>query len=75
MSLEGFQGSLAPFKEELHELRPFAGNKKVAKRMRGLLKNSQNSDSHKDCDRVQDPYSIRCTPQVHGASRKRIKSC
>lgn len=72
MSLEGFQGSLAPFKEELHELRPFTGNKKVAKRIRGLLKNSQNSDSHKDCDRVQDPYSIRCTPQVHGASRNAL---
>tara|TARA_B110000444_G_scaffold250220_1_gene276300 strand:- start:16383 stop:17882 length:1500 start_codon:yes stop_codon:yes gene_type:complete len=72
MSLEGFQGSLAPFKEELHELRPFAGNKKVAKRIRGLLKNSQNSDSHKNCDRVQDPYSIRCTPQVHGASRNAL---
>lgn len=72
MSLEGFQGSLAPFKEELHELRPFTGNKKVAKRIRSLLNNSQNSDSHKDCDRVQDPYSIRCTPQVHGASRNAL---
>ena len=72
MSLEGFQGSLTPFKKELHELRPFIGNKKVARRIRGLLKNSQNSDSHKDCDRVQDPYSIRCTPQVHGASRNAL---
>lgn len=72
MSLEGFQGSLAPFNEELHELRPFAGNKKVARRIRELLKNSQNSDSHKDCDRVQDPYSIRCVPQVHGASRNAL---
>jgi len=72
MSLEGFQGSLAPFKKELHQLRPYTGNKKVARRIRGLLKNSQNSNSHKECDRVQDPYSIRCTPQVHGASRNAL---
>lgn len=72
MSLEGFQGSLAPFKKELHELRPYAGNKKVASRIRSLLKNSENSKSHKDCDRVQDPYSIRCTPQVHGATRNAL---
>jgi len=72
MSLEGFQGSLAPFRKELHELRPYSGNKKVASRITNLLKNSQNSDSHKDCDRVQDPYSIRCTPQVHGASRNAL---
>lgn len=72
MSLEGFQGSLAPFKKELHELRPYAGNKKVASRIRSLLKNSENSKSHKDCERVQDPYSIRCTPQVHGATRNAL---
>ena len=73
MSLEGFQASLAPFKEKLHELRPFYGNIKVARRINGLLKNSQNSASHIDCDRVQDPYSIRCVPQVHGASRNALK--
>ena len=72
MSLEGFQGSLAPFKKELHELRPYAGNKKVASRIRSLLKNSENSKSHKNCDRIQDPYSIRCTPQVHGATRNAL---
>ena len=69
MSLEGFQGSLAPFKEELHTIRPFIGNLKVAERMRMLLDNSENVSSHQACDRVQDPYSIRCIPQVHGASR------
>ena len=73
MSLEGFQASLAPFKEKLHELRPFYGNIKVARRINGLLKNSQNSASHIDCNRVQDPYSIRCVPQVHGASRNALK--
>lgn len=69
MSLEGFQGSAAPFKEDLHQLRPFSGNLEVAKRMRLLLQNSENLASHIDCEQVQDPYSLRCMPQVHGASR------
>jgi len=69
MSLEGYQGSSAPFKSALHDLRPFKGNQLVAKRIRDLLKGSQNLTSHAECDRVQDPYSFRCMPQVHGASR------
>jgi len=69
MSLEGFQGSASPFKEELHSIRPFKGTMHVAKRMRMLLQDSQNLETHIDCERVQDPYSIRCIPQVHGASR------
>lgn len=69
MSLEGFQGSASPFRKELHQIRPFKGTLKVAKRIRMLLKNSQNVENHFKCSRVQDPYSIRCIPQVHGASR------
>lgn len=69
MSLEAYRGSSSPFKKELHEIRPFAGSKKVAARMLKFLKNSENLKSHEYCDRVQDPYSIRCVPQVHGASR------
>jgi len=69
MSLEGFQGSASPFREELHRIRPFSGSIKVAARIRMLLENSSNLSSHDNCDRVQDPYSIRCMPQVHGASR------
>lgn len=69
MSIEGYQGSASPFKEALHTIRPFKGNIEVAKRMRMLFKNSQNIDAHEDCERVQDPYSMRCIPQVHGASR------
>ena len=69
MSLEGFQGSASPFRAELHNIRPFEGNIKVAERIRMLLKDSQNVENHLECDRVQDPYSIRCIPQVHGASR------
>ncbi|MGB1298815.1 MAG: histidine ammonia-lyase [Psychrobium sp.] len=69
MSIEGMQGSQQPFREELHATRPFPGNIEVAARMRSFFKDSQNMNSHTDCDRVQDPYSLRCIPQVHGASR------
>ncbi len=69
MSLEALTGTKAPFDERLHELRPFSGNKLVAQRLRLLLHNSAIMQSHIDCGRVQDPYSLRCMPQVHGASR------
>jgi len=69
MSLEGFQGSSAPYTEGLHQLRPFKGNIVVAERIRMLLAGSQNIIAHENCDRVQDPYSIRCMAPVHGASR------
>ena len=69
MSIEGYQGSFSPFREELHKIRPFRGTIEVAERMFMLLYKSQNVDSHENCGRVQDPYSMRCIPQVHGASR------
>ena len=68
-SLEAYQGSASPFKKELHEIRPYKGSKLVARRMQKLLKGSENLEYHEDCGRVQDPYSLRCVPQVHGASR------
>jgi histidine ammonia-lyase len=69
MSLEALTGTKAPFDERLHRLRPYAGNRLVAQRLRHLLKDSAIMQSHVDCGRVQDPYSLRCMPQVHGASR------
>jgi histidine ammonia-lyase len=69
MMIEGLQGSVKPFYNELHALRPFKGNVHVAKRVKKLLKGSEIMDDHVDCEKVQDPYSIRCIPQVHGASR------
>lgn len=71
LSLEALLGSLKPFDVRLHEIRPFAGAKQVAQRLRTLLKGSQLVESHQNesCNRVQDPYSLRCMPQVHGASR------
>jgi histidine ammonia-lyase len=69
MSLEALTGTKAPFDERLHRLRPFGGSLLVAQRLRHLLKDSAIMQSHVDCGRVQDPYSLRCMPQVHGASR------
>ena len=69
MSIEGYQGSFSPFKEELHKIRPYKGTIEVAERMFMLLYRSLNVDAHQNCGRVQDPYSMRCIPQVHGASR------
>ena len=69
MSLEALTGTKAPFDERLHDLRPYRGNKLVAQRLRILLQESDIMQSHVDCGRVQDPYSLRCMPQVHGASR------
>lgn len=69
MSLESLMGSASPFDKRLHELRPFVGAQCVANRMRALLAKSEILESHLECNRVQDPYSLRCVPQVHGASR------
>jgi len=69
MSLESLTGTKAPFDARLHDLRPFNGSKLVAQRLRMLVTGSDIMQSHIDCGRVQDPYSLRCMPQVHGASR------
>jgi histidine ammonia-lyase len=69
MMIEGLMGSIKPFSPELHQLRPFVGNKHVAQTILNLLHGSEIVNSHLNCARVQDPYSLRCMPQVHGASR------
>lgn len=69
MMLEGLKGSVKPFDEKLHQLRPYSGNQHVAANIRNLLAGSEILVSHSDCAKVQDPYSLRCIPQVHGASR------
>ncbi|MAR15853.1 MAG: histidine ammonia-lyase [Flammeovirgaceae bacterium] len=68
MSVESTLSSVVPFNKEISKLRPFQGAQHVSNRVRSLLKNSKILEYHKDCDKVQDPYSIRCIPQVHGAS-------
>ncbi len=69
MSLEALQGSLVPFDERIHRLRPHPGQLSVASNIRKLLERSEIMDAHRDCGKVQDPYCLRCVPQVHGASR------
>jgi histidine ammonia-lyase len=68
-SIEAMLGSQKPFRKELHQIRPYKGTIHVAARLRELLEGSQTNTAHVDCNRVQDPYSLRCMPQVHGASR------
>ena len=69
MSLEALQGSATPFDERVHRIRPHKGQIAVAGNIRKLLEHSEIMDSHRDCGKVQDSYSLRCVPQVHGASR------
>jgi histidine ammonia-lyase len=69
MNLEAMLGSVKTFDPDLHALRPHKGAVYVAERMRKLIGNSEIVESHRNCHRVQDPYSLRCIPQVHGASR------
>lgn len=73
MSLEALQGSASPFDARVHQVRPHPGQAEVAANIRLLLQGSEILDSHRDCGRVQDPYSLRCVPQVHGASRDALK--
>lgn len=68
LMIEGLMGSAKPFSADLHRLRPFAGNQHVASTITNLLEGSEIVVSHLNCTRVQDPYSLRCIPQVHGAS-------
>lgn len=69
VSLEALMGTKTPFDERLMAVRPHPGQAVVAKNLRALLEESALMRSHVDCGKVQDPYSLRCMPQVHGASR------
>ncbi len=68
-SLEGLLGTDAPFDDLIMAARPHAGQRHTARRLRALLSDSQIMRSHEDCGKVQDPYCLRCMPQVHGATR------
>jgi len=65
-SLEAIKGSHTPFDKRIHASRPQHGQSISAARISGLLSNSEIMNSHADCDRVQDAYCFRCSPQVHG---------
>lgn len=70
LSLDAFFGLTAPFSDQLHTIRPHAGQLTVARHLRKLLEGSEIQTKPKE--QVQDPYSFRCVPQVHGASRDAI---
>jgi len=73
VSLEALQGSIVPFDERIQQLRPHPGQSKVAANVRALLTDSEILESHRNCGKVQDPYCLRCVPQVHGASRDALE--
>ncbi|XXZ10166.1 histidine ammonia-lyase [Sorangium sp. So ce315] len=72
VSLEALMGSKRPFDERLMAVRPHPGQAGTAGNLRALLAGSEIMQSHADCPRVQDAYSLRCMPQVHGATRDAI---
>ncbi|ABF90953.1 histidine ammonia-lyase [Myxococcus xanthus DK 1622] len=72
MTLEGLLGSHKPFIPEIHDVRAHPGQKDVAAHLRRILVDSELVESHVNCSKVQDPYSLRCMPQVHGAAREGI---
>ncbi len=75
MSLDALRGTDTAFDERIHRARPHAGQQRVARNLRRLLEGSQIRESHRDCARVQDAYSLRCMPQVHGAVRDTLAWC
>ncbi len=72
MSLEVLMGSRTEFDPRIHQIRPHPGQMVSADNMSKITQNSSIISSHKDCSRVQDAYTLRCSPQVHGASRDAI---
>ena len=74
LSLEALQGSRTSFHPAIHEARPLRGQLDSAANVLRLLEGSAIIESHRWCDKVQDAYSLRCAPQVHGASRDLLDS-
>ncbi len=75
LSLDALRGTDVAFDERIHQARPHPGQLRTAANLRKMLDDSQLRDSHRDCDRVQDAYSLRCMPQVHGAVRDTLAHC
>jgi len=72
LSIDALMGSLHPFESRIHEPRPFAGQAAAAGNLLRLLDGSDINASHVNCGKVQDAYSMRCAPQVHGAAREAL---
>jgi len=72
MSLEVLMGSKTEFDQRIHHVRPHPGQAAAADNMDRITRDSEIITSHKDCSRIQDAYTLRCSPQVHGASKDAI---
>jgi histidine ammonia-lyase len=75
LSCDALKGTDTAFDERIHKARPHTGQIKSAQNLRRMLEGSQIRESHRDCGRVQDAYSLRCIPQVHGAVRDTLAHC
>ena len=75
LSLDALRGTVVAFDERIHKARPHPGQLATAANLRKMLEGSQINQSHRDCGRVQDAYSLRCIPQVHGAVRDTLAHC
>lgn len=75
ITLETAMGTLTAFGDDIQNVRPHNGQKTVAKNFQKLCEKSEIMESHKDCERIQDSYTLRCIPQVHGAVRDAIEYC
>jgi histidine ammonia-lyase len=75
MSLEGLMGSHVPLDARIHQRRGQHGQQESAEHLRSLLRESEINASHRNCARVQDPYTLRCAPQVLGAVRDALAYC
>ncbi|HWF90630.1 MAG TPA: histidine ammonia-lyase, partial [Terriglobales bacterium] len=75
LTLDALRGTDVAFDERIHSVRPHAGQLKTAANLRKMLEGSEIRKSHAECNRVQDAYSLRCIPQVHGAVRDTLSHC
>jgi histidine ammonia-lyase len=75
LTCDALQGTDTAFDERIHQARPHSGQIKSAANLRKMLEGSQIRESHRACGRVQDAYSLRCIPQVHGAVRDTLARC
>jgi len=75
MTLDALRGTDVAFDDRIHQARPHPGQIHSASNLRRMLEGSQIRESHRDCGRVQDAYSLRCIPQVHGAVRDTLSNC
>ena len=75
LSCDALKGTDTAFDERIHRVRPHSGQVHTAANLRRMLEGSQIRESHRECGRVQDAYSLRCIPQVHGAVRDTLAHC